>query len=187
MNQKKIKKIIPKVKRTNINSSNKKKVKLKTIKVLTPFNFQISNVYVFPNKNFLVNTDWGYKIYNEKYQCIRAKENVNYNSIKIIDNDNFICLKDNTKLVNIGLKTGKIQTIFYFKEEISELLYHGDKYITCGVNDNIIKIWTKIPENRWQNSLKIRFGGEKGDIRIFLFPEKNILGVSVEHLDTYFF
>lgn len=187
MNQKKIKKIIPKVKRTNINSSNKKKVKLKTIKVLTPFNFQISNVYVFPNKNFLVNTDWGYKIYNEKYQCIRAKENVNYNSIKIIDNDNFICLKDNTKLVNIGLKTGKIQTIFYFKEEISELLYHGDKYITCGVNDNIIKIWTKIPENKQQNSLKIPFGGEKGDIRIFLFPEKNILGVSVEHLDTYFF
>ena len=137
----------------------------------------------------MVNTPCGYKIYNEKYQCIRSKGNVNYKNIKIIDNDNFICLKDNTKLVNIGLKTGKIQTIFYFKEEISKILYHGDKYITYSVNDNIIKIWTKIPENKWQNSLNISFGEKERerDIRIFLFTEKNILVVSVEFLRTYFF
>ena len=184
MKPKKDKKIIPKDKQHKkkfiIKNDIKKRVKLKIIKTLTPFNLQIADVYVFPNKNILVNSVYGYKIYNDKYQCIKMKDHVNYSNIKIIDNDNFICLKDNKKLVNIGLKAGKIKIIYDFKEEISTILYHGNIYITYFIDDNNIKIWKKVSENKLQNSLNISFE-EKKYIRIFLIPEKNILVASVDN------
>ena len=56
MKPKKDKKIIPKdkqpKKKSIIKNDIKKRAKLKIIKTLTPFNLQIADVYVFPNKIF---------------------------------------------------------------------------------------------------------------------------------------
>ena len=174
------------------NNSIKTNLKLKLIKTLNPFNYPIKNVHTFPNKNILILTDNSYKIYNEKYQCLRTKKDINYSNIKIIDNDSFICLKDNIKLIKINLKTGKILCLLEFKEQISKILYHDNKLITTS-NDNLNKvtIWEKISETKYQTVTNILFNKEElNSINIFLIPEKNnlIISTNTKEVDcTYFY
>ena len=44
----------------------------------------------------------------------RKKKNVYYKYIKIIDNDSFMCLKDDTKLMCINIKNGTTTKLFEF-------------------------------------------------------------------------
>ena len=106
----------------------KESVKLKVIKTMNVFNIPVKDIYFFPNKNFLINGDGIYKLYNDKYMCTRTKKDIHYKSIKIIDNDNFLCLKDDTKLMNINLKTGKFAKILEFPKKILNLLYYENKF-----------------------------------------------------------
>ena len=55
-----------------------------------------------------------YKIYNKKEKSIREEKHLCYKYIKIIDNNNFSCLKDDTKLMSINIKTGKLIKLFEF-------------------------------------------------------------------------
>ena len=177
---------------TSNNNSMKTNIKLKLIKTLNPFNIPIKNVHVFPNKNILILTDNSYKIYNEKHQCLRTKKDINYSNIKIIDNDTFICLKDNIKLIKINLKTGKVLSLHEFKEQISKILYHDNKLITTS-NDhmNKITILERISETKYQTVTNIIFKEEEfNSINIFLIPEKNNLIISTNTKEgdcTYFY
>ena len=188
------KKVIKKkaIKISSNNNSIKTNIKLKLIKTLNPFNIPIKNVHIFPNKNILILTCNSYKIYNEKHQCLRTKKDINYSNIKIIDNDTFICLKDNIKLIKINLKTGKVLSLHEFKEQISKILYHDNKLITTS-NDhmNKITILERISETKYQTVTNIIFKEEEfNSINIFLIPEKNNLIISTNTKEgdcTYFY
>ena len=169
---------------------NKESVKLKVLKTMNIFNSPINDIYFFPNKNFLINTDGTYKIYNDKYMCIRTKKDIHYKNIKIIDNDSFICLKDNTKLMNINLKTGKVTKIFEFPKKVLNLLYYKNKYITLN-EDYKINLWEAISNNEIQllTTFILNVSEKPLDFIILLVPEKDELIVSINDMEiiTYFY
>lgn len=169
---------------------NKESVKLKVLKTMNIFNSPINDIYFFPNKNFLINADGTYKIYNDKYMCIRTKKDIHYKNIKIIDNDSFICLKDNTKLMNINLKTGKATKIFEFPKKVLNLLYYENKYITLN-EDYKINLWQAISNNEIQllTTLILNVSEKPLDFIILLVPEKDELIVSINDMEiiTYFY
>ena len=109
----------------------------------------------------------------------KRKKLVYYKYIKIIDNDNFMCLKDDTKLMSINIKTGEVIKLFEFTEEkINNLLYYGNKYITLNTN-NKIKILEKSSDIKFNCLTDISLIKEKDEILfIFLLPDKNILIVN---------
>ena len=171
-----------------------KKKKLKSIKIINQINFEIEEIYVFENKNFMVvsgSENPIYIIYNERY--IRVKqENLHYyiNNIKIIDNNNFICLKNKNKLINIPIKDGKIKLIFDFKEEIDKILYYKNKYITkAKIIINGIKIWEALENGNIQLVNKIGFNNSNPkdfyEGIIYLIPDKNLLIYSGETHITF--
>ena len=166
-----------------------KKKKLKSIKTIKPINFEIEEIYIFENKNFMIvagSENTVYIIYNERYIKIK-QENFHYyiNNIKIIDNSNFICLKNNTKLINILIKDEKIKLIFDFKEEIDKILYYKNKYITkAKIIINGIKIWETLDNGNIQLVNKIGFNNSNPkdfyEGIINLIPDKNLLIYSGE-------
>lgn len=161
----------------NSKQNTKESVKLKVIKTLNVFNIPVKDIYFFPNQNFLMNADGTYKIYNDKYMCTRTKKDIHYKNIKIIDNDSFLCLKDDTKLMNINLKTGKVTKIYEFPKKILNLLYYENKYITLG-EDMKIYIWETIDTNNAIQLLTTIILTES-EIKINIIPEKNTLIVSI--------
>ena len=56
----------------------------------------------------------------------------NLDNIKIIDNNNFICLKNKTELIQISVKSGNQKSIFNFGKKIDKIIYYKNKYITKG-------------------------------------------------------
>jgi hypothetical protein len=153
-------------------------IKLNRLKAFSN-NGRIEDVYIFPNKNLLVLEDDKYKIYNKKDECISKKYHVHYKYIKIIDNNSFICLKDDNKLININIKNGKLIKLFEFTEEtIDNLIYYGNKYITLNTN-NRIKIWEKSSDIKFNCLTEISLIKEKDEkLFIYLVPDKNILIVN---------
>lgn len=46
----------------NANVKKQESVKLKVLKTMNIFNIPVKDIYIFPNKNFLINADGIYKI-----------------------------------------------------------------------------------------------------------------------------
>ena len=118
----------------------------------------------------------------------KRKKNVYYKYIKIIDNDSFMCLKDDTKLMCINIKNGRVTKLFDFTEEsIKNLLYYGKKYITLNTY-NRIKIWEKSSDLKFNCLTEVLLIKEKDEILfIFLVRDTNILIViNVNKKITYF-
>ena len=163
------------------------KIKLNRLKTFSVHG-RINDVYIFPNKNILLLGNDSYKIYNKKDVCIKEKKNVYYKYIKIIDNDSFMCLKDDTKLMCINIKNGRVTKLFEFPEEgIKNLLFYGKKYITLNTY-NRIKIWEKSSDLKFNCLTEVLLIKEKDEILfIFLVRDKNILIVNnVNKKITYF-
>ena len=162
----------------NTKLKKKESVKLKVVKTMNIFNIPVKDIYIFPNKNFLINADGIYKIYNDKNMCTRTKKDNHYKNINIIDNDSFLCLKDDNKLMNINLKTGKVTKIYEFPQRILNILYYKNKYISLG-EDMKIDIWEKNFSNN-QIQLLTTIALTKSKTIINIIPEKNILIVSID-------
>ena len=168
----------------NANVKKQESVKLKLVKTMNIFNIIVKDIYIVPNNSFLINADDIYKIYTDKYMCTRTKKDIHYKNIKILDNDSFLCLKDDNKLMNINLKTGKVTKIYEFPQKILNLLYYENKYISLG-EDMKIDIWKKISINN-QIQLLTTIVLTKSETIINIIPEKNILIVSInEAIDTH--
>lgn len=167
--------------KSNIKKNNpvKEKTKLKSIKTINAINGAINDIYIFDNKNFLISAGNIYKIYNEKYFMVKNIKTNYLDNIKIIDNNNFICLKDKTELINISVKSGKQKTIFNFNEKIDIIIYYKNKYITKSEElKGGIKIWKKLKNGHIELITKFIFYPKikhRYDDVIYLIPEQNLL------------
>ena len=123
----------------------------------------------------------------------------NLDNIKIIDNNNFICLKNKTELIQISVKSGNQKSIFNFGEKIDKILYYINKYITKGEEAKnkrySIKVWETLSNNNHTQLVTeiifpykelFRFEGI-----LYLVPDKNFFIYSGKMGDgenaTYFF
>lgn len=159
---------------------------LKPIKTINSINDKIENIYFFKNKNYLVKGLRTYKIYNEKFKIVKNIQIKDYlNFIKIIDNNNFICLKNKKQLINVNIKNVKKELIFDFMKEIGKILYYKNKCITLEEYNNEIKIWEFLKDRKLQLNAKIKL---KDIINIFLIPKIKNIVISGNKVDiTYFF
>ena len=146
----------------NITHANKR-IKLKLIKSMKVLPISIAGIYFFKNGNYLVLGrekydklfeylgDSGtieYKIFDKKMQIIKSSKKdlkISIRNVKVVDEENIICLLNTYELINLNIQNGKIKKLFNFNETIYNLLYYKDKLITC--NHELkegIKIWEKI-------------------------------------------
>lgn len=177
----------------------KKKNKLKSIKTINAINGKINDILFFDNKNFLINGGNTYKIYNQKLLMVKNRKIDGYlDNIKIIDNNNFICLKNKIELVQISVKSGNQKSIFNFGEKIDKILYYKNKYITKGEEAknerNNIKVWETLSNNHIQLATEIIFPYKElfhFEGILYLVPDKNFFIYSGTRGDgenvTYFF
>ena len=119
--------------------------------------------------------------------------------INIIDDNNFICLKNKIELIQISVKTGNQKSIFNFGEKIDKLLYYKNKYITKGEGGKnerySIKLWETLSNKaQIQLATEIIFpykGPHLFEGILYLVPDKNFLiysgGKGDAEYVTYFF
>ena len=114
----------------------KKKIKIKLLKSEN-IGF-ITSFDIFPNKNYIIFIEFKtYKIYNSKLTLIKEhhfKERVQ--DIKIIDDNNFHCLYNDNRLVNVNIKDNKISTLIHFKKEISSIKYYKNKILAFSSSED---------------------------------------------------
>ena len=189
----------------NISQVNKR-IKLKLIKPMKILPISIAGIYFFKNGNFLVlgrkeydklfeyMGDSGiikYKIFDNKFQMIKKSKkelNISIRNVKVIDENNIICLLNTEELIILSLQNGKIRKLFYFHETIYNLLYYKNKIITC--NHELkegIKIWEQTKsllsdsnQNHYQLMNKLFYPKIYGDENItyttmYLMEDKNLL------------
>ena len=119
----------------NISQVNKR-IKLKLIKPMKILPISIAGIYFFKNGNFLVlgrkeydklfeyMGDSGiikYKIFDNKFQMIKKSKkelNISIRNVKVIDENNIICLLNTEELIILSLQNGKIRKLFHFHETI---------------------------------------------------------------------
>ena len=187
------------VKKKNIqNPPVKKKNKVKSIKKINAINGKIYDILFFDNKNFLINGGNIYKVYNEKLLMVKNRNIDCYiDHIKIIDNNNFICLKNKTELIQISVKNGNQKSIFNFGEKIDKILYYKNKYIAKGEEPKnerySIKVWETLSNNQIQLVTEIVFPYKElhhFEGILYLVHDKNFFIYSGNRGDenvTYFF
>ena len=189
----------------NISQVNKR-IKLKLIKPMKILPISIAGIYFFKNGNFLVlgrkeydklfeyMGDSGiikYKIFDNKFQMIKKSKkelNISIRNVKVIDENNIICLLNTEELIILSLQNGKIRKLFHFHETIYNLLYYKNKIITC--NHELkegIKIWEQTKsllsdsnQNHYQLMNKLFYPKIYGDENItyttmYLMEDKNLL------------
>ena len=180
MKQNKTKKL--KSNKTITNPSKKKvynnKTKLKKYKTFTNITKSVDKIHILKNNYFFFITSYGYNVYNDKFKLIKFKQFDNdinsVTNIKIIDNDNFMCLIDWEKLTKINIKSGKLITLFVFKETIEHIIYYKkNKIITSSEYGEHIKIWELLNNGRYQ--LVTIYNNNLSSYKIYLIIKKNLL------------
>ena len=189
----------------NISHVNKR-ITLKLIKQMKVLPISIAGIYFLKNGNFLVlgrkefdklfeyMGDSGiikYKIFDNKLQMIKKSKkdlNISIRNIKVIDENNIICLLDTEELINLNIQNGIITKLFHFQETIYNLLYYKNKLITC--NHELregIKIWEQTKSvlsatnhHHYQLMNKLFYPKIYGDENItyatmYLMEDKNLL------------
>jgi len=190
---------------SNIANVNKR-IKLKLIKSMKVLPISIAGIYFFKIGNFLVlgreqydklfeyMGDSGkirYKIFDNKLQIIKKSKkdlNISIRNVKVIDEQNIICLLNTKELISLNIQNGKITKLFHFEETIYNLLYYKNKLITC--NHELkegIKIWEQTKsllsvgnQHKYQIMNKLFYPKIYGDENItyatmYLVEEKNLL------------
>lgn len=132
-------------------------------------------------KNIDEGLNGAYKIYDDQYKLIKNKTfKTICNNINIIDNDNFTCLLDEKKLVNINIQTGELTILYQFKKTIKKIVYYKKNIIlTCDYNiNNGIKVRQLLKDGQYQ-IMTILYPSPRQkynrDANMYLIKNKNIL------------
>ena len=156
----------PKNKNNTTKQKIKPKLKLNKIKTII-IGEAISSINFFKNLNFLVLTNKEYRIYSPKFALIKIYNLKNeIQEIKIIDDENFNCLYNYEKYVNINIKNNKIGNIINFGRNDIEYIKYYKKNIIAISNWNKIFIWEKIKKNKYQFITKIELGSVNENILV---------------------
>lgn len=148
----------------------KPKIKLNKIKTINTGDTIIS-INFFKNFNFLILTYNKCLIYTPKFSLIKTIDlDIEFQEIKIVDNENFKCLYNYELYVNINFYNDEIEEIINFgRTDIKSIKYYKNSIIAINDYDNIF-IWDEIEKNKYQFITKIRLG-----THIFVFEQYDIL------------
>ena len=141
--------------------------------------YSLGKVNIFDNKNILCLTSGGYTIYDNKFKIIKRKKNLSVTNAKIIDDKNFICLIDNSKLIKINIETGKHNQLFKFPYYIKQIKYlKNHNIITILYEEGFtFKIWQKLNNGSYQlmTKLSLLSFSTNNNIEMYLTKKENYL------------